>query len=128
MRRWGIRARLTLVTLLPPSILAVVLIAYFTSARISEIEQAHLLRGKALARQLAVASEFGVFAGNGELLQRLSDAVADESDVQGVSVLDSKGLLLAASGTYPPPEVGQLRGHRVLRRTDRYRIIEPVIA
>ena len=128
MRRWGIRARLTLVTLLPPSILAVVLIAYFTGARISEIEQAHLLRGKALARQLAVASEFGVFAGNGELLQRLSNAVAGEDDVQGVSVLDNKGLLLAASGTYPPPELGQLAGHRVLRGSDRYRIVEPVRA
>jgi len=128
IRHWGIRARLTLVTLLPPSILAVALIAYFTGARISEIEQAHLLRGKALVRQLAVASEFGVFAGNGELLQRLSNAVAREDDVLGVSVLDGDGLLLAASGEYPPPDIAFLSGRSVAKRDDRYRIVEPVRA
>ena len=128
IRQWGIRARLTLLTLLPMSILAVVLITYFTSARLSEIEQAHLLRGQALARQLAVASEFGVFAGNAELLQRLSTAVSNEEDVRGVSILDSDRLLLAASGEYPAPDLDNAQGSQVIERGDRLRFVEPVLA
>ncbi|MCB1889272.1 MAG: HAMP domain-containing protein [Rhodocyclaceae bacterium] len=128
IRRWGIRARLTLVTLLPLSILAVALIAFFTGARINEIEQAHLARGQALARQMAVASEFGVFAGNGEQLQRLANAVAREDDVLGVIVMDRESLLLAASGEYPAPDASQLTAPGSTRREDRYRIIEPVLA
>ena len=128
IHKLGIRARLTLVTLLPMSVLAVTLIVYFTSARITEIEQAHLLRGQALARQLAAASEFGVFAGNSELLQRLANAASREDDVRGVSIEDNEGALLAASGEYPLPDAASRRDSTVAARGDDVRIIEPVRA
>ena len=76
MKHWGIGARVMLVALLPASVLAVVMLAYFTSARLSEIEQVHIERGKAFARQLAVASEFGVFSANREILQLLANAAS----------------------------------------------------
>ena len=50
---WDIRPRAVLIAALPTMVMAVVLIAYFTSSRLSDLEDAHVQRGKALAPQLA---------------------------------------------------------------------------
>lgn len=71
-----------LVALLPACVLAILMLGYFTSARLSEIEQVHIERGRAFARQLAVASEFGVFSANREILQLLTNAALQEADVR----------------------------------------------
>jgi signal transduction histidine kinase len=67
---WDIRPRAVLIAALPTMVMALVLIAYFTSSRLSDLEDAHFQRGKALARQLAAASEYGVFSGNLESLRK----------------------------------------------------------
>ena len=48
-----IRARTILIAVLPTMVMALVLITYFTSSRLSDLEEVHSQRGKALARQLA---------------------------------------------------------------------------
>lgn len=128
MKHWGIGARVMLVALLPASVLAVVMLAYFTSARLSEIEQVHIERGKAFARQLAVASEFGVFSANREILQLLANAASKEADVRGVTIVDRHGTVLAASGEVAevlqkPPADAQLT-----EKNGRLLIGEPIRA
>ena len=70
--RLDIHARIALIAVLPSLVLGLVLIAYFTSSRLADLESAHTQRGKALVRQLAAASEYGVFSGNRESLRKLT--------------------------------------------------------
>ncbi len=114
---WGIRARVILAALLPMLALAVVLTVFYTRARLSDLEEAHAARALALARQLAAASEYAVFAGNRETLQQLANAVLAESDVVTVDITDPGGQRLAHSGrsdrAVPPAR-------------DLLRIVEPI--
>jgi two-component system, sensor histidine kinase len=101
-RRWGIRSRVLLVTMLPAVALGVILIAFFTHSRIADLEVAHADRGRAYVRQLAATAEFPLFSGNTEALSRLASAALNERDVLGVTILDAKGTVLAAAGRYLP--------------------------
>ncbi len=82
-----IRARAILIAALPAMVMAGLLIFFFTSSRLSDLEDVHIQRGKALARQLAAASEYGVFSGNLESLRKLSNAIVVEKDVVRVVVI-----------------------------------------
>ena len=97
LREMDIRARAILVAVLPTMVMALVLIAYFTSSRLSDLELAHAQRGKALARQLAAASEYGVFSGNLESLRKQANAILQEQDVVRVTVFSPLQEVLADS-------------------------------
>jgi signal transduction histidine kinase/CheY-like chemotaxis protein len=94
---WDIRARAVLIAVLPTMVMATVLIAYFTSSRLSDLEEAHVQRGKALARQLAAASEYGVFSGNLDSLRKLANSILQERDVIHVAVYSPVQEVLADS-------------------------------
>jgi diguanylate cyclase (GGDEF)-like protein len=98
MMKWGIRGRVLFLALIPMVSVAALLAIYFTNAQITDIERSLNSRGLAIVRQLAPASEYGVFAGNKEILQGLTDAAMHETDVIAVSITDAQGNLLAKSG------------------------------
>lgn len=98
MKRLDIRVRVLLAAIIPATLIAVLLAWYFTRNRIEDLETSILIRGNALIRQLAVASEYGVFSGNRERLRQLADSAMRETDLSGVAILDLSGELLAASG------------------------------
>ncbi len=98
MKKWGIKGRVMFLALMPAAVIAALLAFYFTRSRIDDLEQSLYDRGFAVARQLAPASEYGVFSGNREILQALADSAAREADVTAVSIADSAGKLLAVSG------------------------------
>ncbi len=95
MKNWGIRSRVLLVAIVPSVILASLMYAYFISTRFADLDESLRNRGRAVARQLAAASEYGVFAGNRELLQNLSTAALREPDVTAVAIRDNAGQVLA---------------------------------
>jgi signal transduction histidine kinase/CheY-like chemotaxis protein len=94
---WDIRPRAILIAMLPTMVMASVLIAYFTTTRLADLEEAHIQRGKALARQLAAASEYGVFSGNQENLRKLANSILQEKDVVRVAVFSPLQEVLADS-------------------------------
>ena len=100
---WDIRPRAILGAAVPTMVMAIVLIAYFTSTRLSDLEEAHSQRGKALAKQLAAASAYIVFAGDRDALQRLADAILQEPDVVHVVVTGPRRDPLAEVRKPPPP-------------------------
>jgi two-component system, NarL family, sensor histidine kinase BarA len=73
---------------LPTVVIALILGAYFINTRIQDLDEALLDRGRAIANQLAPASEYGVFSGNHEILRALVEAALHEDDVARVTVLD----------------------------------------
>lgn len=95
---WDIRTRVLLVALVPTAVLGILLTAVLTLSRLNDLEDALVQRGQALARQLASASEFGLFSGNSDALTQLATSALSKSDLQGVSIFDRDHKLVAIAG------------------------------
>ena len=127
----GIRSRVIFVALLPMLILALLLTTIYTSSRLAEMEEAHTARGRAFARQLVAASEYAVFSGNHESLQKLAEAGLTEDDVLGITIIDLFGETLAHGGVLEEDtgmEFGLLDTPATFSLGRVRRIVEPVIA
>lgn len=95
MNNLPIRMRLLLLALAPLTIIVLLLSLHSTVNRIRDLDDALRDHGQAIARQLAPACEYGVFAGNRALLNRLVSAAVREKDVSRVLVNDVSGEVLA---------------------------------
>ncbi|MEC5384151.1 ATP-binding protein [Uliginosibacterium sp. H3] len=95
---WDIRTRVLLVALVPTAVLGILLTILLTFSRLHDVEDALVQRGQALARQLASASEFGLFSGNTDALAQLASSALTNSDLQGVSIFDRDHKLVAVAG------------------------------
>lgn len=95
MNRLGIRNRVLVIALVPLLVTALALSSHSIIRRIDDIRQEHEARGQAIANQLALACEYGLFSGNRSELHRLSRAAAREPDVQQVWITDRAGARVA---------------------------------
>jgi signal transduction histidine kinase len=128
IRNWGIRARVVLVAVVPAIVLGAFMIAYFTHLRLTDMEHAYSERGRALARLIATATEYAVFANNIEDLQRLLDNARKEDAVRGVRVVDASGRLLAQSGLIAPsPPLRPIHVASEHNQRDSVRFLEPIV-
>jgi signal transduction histidine kinase/ActR/RegA family two-component response regulator len=115
MKTPDIRVRMLVAALLPVSLLSVLLSVVFLITRFDDITQAHQLRNRSVARQLALASEFGLFAGNKQQLQALARGALREPDLRWVEIFDTQGQALAsagkARGEAPSPPFSSAEAH-----------------
>ena len=95
MNNWGIRGRVLFLALAPCAAILFTLLIYFTYVRIADVDAALARQGIAIARQLASAAEFALFAGDRVTLQKLADAAAREANVSTVHIRDTAGHELA---------------------------------
>ena len=109
MKTYDIRTRLLLTALLPVTLLGILLAAVFLFARVTDVGEAHNQRARSLARQLASASEYGLFSGNTTHLQSVANGALREPDVLWVALVDAQGLPLAKAGRGMPPSLPPLR-------------------
>jgi len=98
INEWGIKTRVLFLTLVPTIIISLLLSAYFTSTRIQDLEKSLKDRGFAISLQLAPASEYGVFSGNTQTLQRIANNTLCEPEVRSVSIYNKDGRILAHAG------------------------------
>lgn len=98
LEEWGIKNRVLIVSLLPTMIIAVLLGVYFTSARLTDLEQALKDHGTALSIQLAGSSEYGVFAHNKKILSKILENTAEDPDVLAITIYDKYGKELSHVG------------------------------
>jgi two-component system, sensor histidine kinase len=96
---WSISKRVMFLAVTPSILTMAVLISYFTYVRVADMDRALAQRSLAVARQLAQASEFGLFAGNHAILRRLTDAAQREPNVSSVTIRDAQGAIVAQSTT-----------------------------
>ncbi|MDQ8023919.1 MAG: ATP-binding protein [Moraxellaceae bacterium] len=126
--RWDIRTRVLVVAMVPTLALGILLTLLLTFSRLSDLEDALVQRGTALARQLASASEYGLFAGNREVLDRLAASTMANNDLQGVAIFDSARTLMAVSGLQAHASDRSFGTARVEQvGSDMLRIVEPVV-
>ncbi len=98
MKSSGIKARMLFVALVPLVILSLLLTGHHIRSRFRDLDKSLVERGAALVRQLAPASEYGVFAGNEAFLLSLVNTIIEERDVRAVEIVDSDGRILARNG------------------------------
>jgi two-component system sensor histidine kinase BarA len=98
MRRWGIRKKVLVVTLVPTLLTTLMLGMFFTYSWVNNIENLLKDRGESLSRQLSAGSEYGLFTANRSLLSSLSNALLEEQDVRSITFFDSEGERLLHTG------------------------------
>ncbi|WP_456319471.1 ATP-binding protein [Marinobacter salinisoli] len=98
MRRWGIRKKVLVVTLVPTLLTTLMLGMFFTYSWVTNIESLLKDRGESLSRQLAAGSEYGLFTANRSLLNSLSKALLEEQDVRSITFFDREGNRLLHTG------------------------------
>jgi two-component system sensor histidine kinase BarA len=99
MQRLGIRHQVLLLALVPTLTVAILLVAYFTSTRLQDLEQNFRERGEAITLKLAPAGEYGVFSRNKPVLQNLAQAALKEHEVKSVSFYTEEGVEIARAGS-----------------------------
>lgn len=122
MKPFDIQARMRLAAVLPVMVIAVLLATLFLGARVDDLGQAHSERARSIARQMATASEYGLFSANVMHLQGIAAGALRQTDVRSALILNAQGAVLATAGqpSYPLPPLVGLEGeqHDDLRRTD----------
>jgi len=98
MKALDIRARMLLAALLPLVLISTLLAAWMMRTRFDDLQSAYEQRNQLVVRQLALASEYGLFSGNQPQLQTLAGGALHETDVRWVGILDRQGRLLASAG------------------------------
>lgn len=90
----GIQQRLLILAILPVIITTMLLGYYVITSRIDDINSKLLERGKAFAKHIAPSAEFGIVAGNKDILQRIVSRSLKEDDVVSIAIFDDGGELL----------------------------------
>ncbi|TBU76543.1 hybrid sensor histidine kinase/response regulator [Pseudomonas daroniae] len=94
----GIKGRVLMLTLLPTSLLALVLGGYFIWMQLSGLQAQLLQRGHMIAEQLAPLAAPALLHGNKSLLQRIATEALEQPDVRAVSFLAMQNDRLAHAG------------------------------
>ena len=97
----GIRACVLGLTLVPVTIISVLLLFQLITGKIADLDQSLRERAASMTRQLGPAAEYGVSSGNLEALQVLIDKAAIEPDVQRVAIFSDRGMEIAQAGLSP---------------------------
>jgi signal transduction histidine kinase len=95
----AINSRMLAVAILPVTLVATLLVGIFWLGRITDLGGTYQQRNQYLVRQVALASEYGVFSGNAASLQGVATAMHSEPDVVLVAIFDATGKLMASAGT-----------------------------
>lgn len=110
MKRWTINDRARLLALLPASTVAVLLLSFFLALRLNDIGAGLQQRGGTLARQFASSVEYGVSAGNREVLAQLANDLLAEPDLRAVTVWNADGEILTRAGVLSDMSLRSLFG------------------
>jgi len=130
MRRWGIRKKVLVVTLVPTLLTTLILGLFFTYSWVHNIQSLLSDRGESLSRQLAAGSGYGLFTANRSLLSSLSNALLEEQDVRSITFYGSDGhrLLHTGPGSSQAPASEALPPDQAIRMAskDSTRFVTPV--
>ncbi|HWV18815.1 MAG TPA: diguanylate cyclase [Rhodocyclaceae bacterium] len=128
MKGLGFRNHMLMLALLPAILVAVLLSVIYVSWNFHEVEVSLRERGRAVAKQLGTAAEYGIFSGSREMLRALADAAQKgDPDIMGITILGERGQVLVRVGdsTPQPLELGELE--TVQEKSDRIVLVVPVV-
>ena len=131
MKMVDIRTRMLLAALLPVTLIAILLSGVFLASLFGDLGEAYSQRARSLARQLATASEYGLFSDNITHLQTIASGALRESDVRSVAIVNAQGDVLVFAGKAgfkTPPVLSRQEDEKFdpVKRTDL--LSQPVTA
>lgn len=102
-KKWGIRARVALISLLPVVLMFLAVVPYSNYSRSIEVDQTLNERGRLIASLVAESSEYGVLSGNWGYLERTTRWLLQvDPSIYQIEITDhSKKRLLHVAGTNP---------------------------
>ncbi|WP_097461296.1 ATP-binding protein [Mangrovitalea sediminis] len=92
--RWTLYQRLLVLGTAPAVAMFVILLVFFTSARINDARQQLYSNGQIIADNLAPAVEYAVVSGNHDALQSLLEQTLNRSDLMSIRVRDVLGKIV----------------------------------
>ncbi|WP_256830071.1 response regulator [Pseudomonas sp. Pse1] len=128
LKKLGIKGRVLLLTLLPTSLMALVLGGYFTWMQQTDLQAQLMTRGEMIAEQLAPLVAPPLAHSNADLLERIAKQSLEQPDVRAVSFLAPDRSLLAHAGPLMLNQAPIGDSTHLLRRTgnDATRYLLPV--
>ena len=117
LTKLGIKGRVLLLTLLPTSLMALVLGGYFTWMQQSDLQTQLLQRGEMIAEQLAPLVAPAMGHNNNELLERIATQSLEQPDVRAVTFLAPDRTPLAHAGPIMLTQAPMGEGSQMLRRS-----------
>ncbi|HEY1182131.1 MAG TPA: diguanylate cyclase [Rhodocyclaceae bacterium] len=127
MKGLGFRNHMLMLALLPAILVATLLSVIYVSWNFHEVEVALKERGRAIAKQLGTAAEYGIFSGSREILRALADAAQKgDPDILGVAILSERGQNLVRVGDSSPIPLELGERESVLEKADRIVLVVPV--
>ena len=118
LRRMGIKGRVLLLSLLPTSLMALLLGGYFTWMQLSELQTQLLQRGEMITEQLAPLVAPALSSKNTDLLERIATQSLEQLDVRTVSFLAPDRTPLAHAGPTMLNQPPAGNSSHLLQRTD----------
>ncbi|OOG14104.1 response regulator [Pseudomonas sp. C9] len=128
LTKLGIKGRVLLLTLLPTTLMALVLGGYFTWMQQSDLQTQLLQRGEMIAEQLAPLVAPAMSHKDSELLERIATQALETADVRAVTFLAPDRTSLAHAGPTMLNSAPLGTGSQMLRRSgnDATRYLLPV--
>ena len=119
-KRWGIRDRMLLMALVPPTLIALILGFYVINLRIQELAQIHQDKGEALTRQMVPVARDALASGNRSLLADQVAVMLGTPSVVDVVITDRRGDIVLRRSRPPQDDLaGASRFSRWLRVRER---------
>ncbi|WP_286240085.1 ATP-binding protein [Neptuniibacter halophilus] len=122
----GIRQRVLLITLIPLSMITLLLGSYFISTRLDDAHSALIEKGQNMTRMMATSAEFGMLAGNRDILHGLIRSATKNDEVDDVVFL-SPSFDVIVRGNPMAPKLDKNAGYP-LHENDQVLFLHPVIA
>ncbi|VVN47826.1 response regulator [Pseudomonas fluorescens] len=128
LKKLGIKGRVLLLTLLPTSLMALVLGGYFTWMQQTDLQTQLMQRGEMIAEQLAPLAAPAMGHQDNELLERIATQALEQTDVRAVTFLAADRTLLAHAGPTMLNQTPSGSGTQMQRRSgsDATRYLLPV--
>lgn len=128
LKKLGIKGRVLLLTLLPTSLMALVLGGYFTWMQQSDLHAQLLQRGEMIAEQLAPLVAPAMSRQDTDLLERIATQSLEQTDVRAVTFLAPDRAPLAHAGPTMLNRAPEGNSAQLLQRTgnDATRYLLPV--
>jgi len=117
LTKLGIKGRVLLLTLLPTSLMALVLGGYFTWMQQSDLQTQLLQRGEMIAEQLAPLVAPAMGHNNNEMLERIATQSLEQPDVRAVTFLAPDRTPRAHAGPIMLTQAPMGEGSQMQRRS-----------
>jgi len=121
------RNHMLMLALVPAILVATLLSVIYVSWNFHEVEVALKERGRAIARQLGTAAEYGIFSGSRDALRSLAEAAQKgDAEILAVTILGERGQVLTRVGdsSYIPLALSESEYN--IEKEDRIILVVPI--